>query len=145
MKDHNTVNGNPETRWTQYYILAGHWKADLEFYCEDLQFLHHLVDKYLLWITKPDNLAKAKTIEKDLYTLKTSCDNLFSKIDIHRNKLGRLVDNPLGGGDALAIETHGELEEELAGFVKRFRANRREVFKITEYILDSEALPIVSH
>ena len=144
MKDHNGLNTNPETRWAQLYVLTGHWKADVEFYCEDLKFLHHMADKYLLWITKSDNLEKAKNIEKDLFLLNRSCVTLLAKIRGHQNELAGLVDNPLVGGDALAIQSHAELEKSLAMFVKRFRETRRQVFKITEYILDSEELPVTS-
>ena len=33
---------------------------------------------------------------------------------------------------------HEILEDELAQFVKDFRANRKEIFKITEHIIDGE-------
>lgn len=143
-KTNINIQSSPEVRWTQYYVLTGHWKADIEFYCEDLRFLHHMVDKYLLWITKSENLNKAKNIEKDLFNLKESCDTILTNIKDHLNELARLVDNPLAGGDALAIQSHGELEKSMARFVKRFRETRRQVFKITEYILDSEELPVKS-
>jgi uncharacterized protein (DUF3820 family) len=35
--------------YQQLYILAEHWKSDLEFYKDDLRFLHHLIDEYFVW------------------------------------------------------------------------------------------------
>ncbi|MFK5973327.1 MAG: hypothetical protein QM485_08600 [Flavobacteriaceae bacterium] len=47
-----------ETNCQELYVLTNHWKSDLLFYKDDLIFLHHLIDKYFIWITKKDNLTK---------------------------------------------------------------------------------------
>ena len=46
--------------WQEMYVLSEHWRSDLEFYKDDLLFLHHLVDKYFIWITKSENLELVK-------------------------------------------------------------------------------------
>ena len=57
----STHSNNPDGTSFEYenckelYILTKHWKSDLEFYKDDLRFLHNLVDKYLIWITKKES------------------------------------------------------------------------------------------
>ncbi|NNE77749.1 MAG: hypothetical protein HKN31_11835 [Pricia sp.] len=126
--------------WDELYVLTEHWKSDLEFYRDDLRFLHHLIEKYLMWISKSENMELVKELKKGLYDLNTKVKDLLEKVAKHCNQLGYLVENP-NHADAGIIKTeHEHLEEEMAQFVKLFRTNRKEVFKITEYIIDSEQL-----
>ena len=126
--------------WDELYVLSEHWKSDLEFYSDDLRFLHHLIEKYLMWISKPENLELVKELNKELFDLQKKVKDLLEKVRKHRTRLGYLVENP-NHADAGIIKTdHGHLEEEMAQFVKIFRNNRKEVFKITEYIVDSEQI-----
>lgn len=126
--------------WEELYVLTGHWKSDLEFYSDDLIFLHHLVDKYFMWITKSENIGLVREIKKELFELNKTNKDLLEKVKKHTIQLGRLVENP-NHRDAGIIKTeHEHLEEEMSDFVKSFRKNRKEVFKITEYVIDSEHL-----
>lgn len=125
-----------EPSWEQLYILANHWKSDLEFYKEDLRFLHHLVEKYVIWITLSENLALVKTIESNLFGLKEQAEALLGRVSKHQKQLGQR-----NGKDSLAItQEHQALEQAFALFVKQFRKNREETFKISEYVIDSESL-----
>ena len=126
--------------WDELYVLCGHWKSDLEFYKDDLRFLHHLIEKCIIWITKEENLEMVKELKTGLFQMNIRGEDLFEKISKHLSQLGNLVEDP-NKKDAGVIKTeHEHLEEELAKFVKSFRENRREVFRITEYIIDSEQL-----
>jgi hypothetical protein len=126
--------------WNELYILTEHWRSDLQFYHDDLRFLHHLIDKYFMWIAKSENLDLVKELKKGLFNLNTNCNDLLEMVKKHRNQLGYLVEDP-NKGDAGIIKTeHEHLEEEFANFVKSFRQNRKEVFAITEYVIDSEEL-----
>ena len=42
--------------WQQLYRLTEHWKSDLQFYNDDLIFLHHLIEKYFMWISRKENI-----------------------------------------------------------------------------------------
>ena len=54
-------------QWEDLYILAEHWESDLKFYSDDLRFLHHLVDKYFIWITKSENLELVRESRSDVH------------------------------------------------------------------------------
>lgn len=126
--------------WDELYVLTGHWKSDLEFYSDDLRFLHHLIEKYFLWITKTENLDLVKELNFELLQLTIEVNDIKKKVGQHRIRLGDLVENTKKADAGIVISEHEHLEEEMAAFVKSFRKNRQEVFKITEYVIDSEKL-----
>lgn len=138
----NTPSGSAyeDEIYQELYILSRHWKSDLEFYKDDLRFLHNLVDKYLIWITKKENLEIVNTIRKKEFSLGVQCANLLEEINKHLNEGALILKNsntsPLGN----YRKNHLSLENAMAQFVKEFRENRKEVFKVTEYIMDSEEL-----
>lgn len=129
-----------KSNWEELYFLAKHWKSDLEFYKDDLRFLHNLIEKYLIWITKKENLESVADIRNREHQLTLTCNELQQKVSSHLEMASILVK---GGNDTAKkdfFSTHGELENEIAVFVKTFRESRKEVFKVTEYVMDSEEL-----
>jgi len=134
----NTIG---EVNWQELYILTDHWKSDLNFYKDDLRFLHHLIDKYIIWITKDDNLNMVNDIKKNLFEIRKKSMDLMKEVTTHLGNLGLMVENPVQSSNPQFIEDHEALEDKISKFVKLFRSNRKEVFNITEYIIDSEELP----
>tara|TARA_R110002167_G_scaffold125448_16_gene305623 strand:- start:262 stop:708 length:447 start_codon:yes stop_codon:yes gene_type:complete len=128
------------TTWQQLYLLTGHWKSDMQFYNDDLRFLRHLIDKYFLWIAKKENLDAVRDIEVTLIDISKKCDNLLKKIEQHFKDLSHFIDKPDIENMAKLELDHARLEKRMADFVKSFRENRKEVFKITSYVIDSEQL-----
>jgi hypothetical protein len=93
-----------------------------------------------MWITKPENLDMVKKLKAGLFNLKKTNGDLLDKVTGHRNTLGQMVED-FNKADAVKIKAeHEHLEGEMANFVALFRNNRKEVFAITEYIIDSESL-----
>lgn len=135
---HNKIG---EVNWQELYILTDHWKSDLNFYKDDLRFLHHLIDKYIIWITKDDNLNLVKNIQKNLFEIRNKSMDLMKEVTTHQGNLGLMVENPVQSSNPQFIDDHEDLEDKMSKFVKLFRSNRKEVFSITEYIIDSEELP----
>jgi len=81
-----------------------------------------------------------KELKGGLFDMNTMCNDLHDKVSKHCIQLGYLVENP-NKADAGIIKTeHEDLEEETAQFLKSFQGNRKEVFTITEYVIDSEKL-----
>ena len=135
-----TNSSVPQEQWTELYILTEHWKSDLEFYKEDLLFLHHIIDKYFMWITKPENLDMVKEIKKELFNTKSNNRKLLEEVQKHMSQLGHLVEEANSEDQEFVKKQHLRLEDALRDFVKSFRKNRKEIFKITEYVIDSEHL-----
>jgi hypothetical protein len=134
----NTIG---EVNWQELYILTDHWKSDLNFYKDDLRFLHHLIDKYIIWITKDDNLNMVQEIKKNLFEIRNISVDLMKEVTSHQGNLGLMVENPVQTSNPQFMKDHEVLEDKISNFVKLFRSNRKEIFKITEYVIDSEELP----
>ena len=127
-------------QWEDLYILAEHWESDLRFYSDDLRFLHHLVDKYFIWITKSENLELVRELMLQILHLEKECKELLEKVLAHKSELSQFS---MEGREVSIAETgdhHRKLRSEISDFVKGFRSNRTEVFRITEYVIDSEEL-----
>lgn len=129
-----------EADWSKLYVLTEHWKSDLLFYKDDLTFLHHLIDKYFLYLSKRENIDRVQEIEVNLLKVDKQCASLLEKTTKHLMHLAELMDNPFAYDSHKFREEHANLEDRLAQFVKDFRKNRKEVFTITEHIIDGEEL-----
>ncbi|MGO4919587.1 hypothetical protein [Maribacter spongiicola] len=129
-----------ESDWKSLYALTEHWKSDMAFYNEDLKFLHHLIDKYFMWIAKKDNIDMVREIEVSLIDTDKKCDTLAKQIDRHLHHLAELIDNPFAYDSHTFRTEHEQLEDDLTLFVKQFRANRKEVFAITEHVINGEEM-----
>ena len=126
--------------WQELYVLTEHWRSDLEFYKDDMRFLHHLVDKYFIWITKSENLEMVKEIMLQILSLEKQCQDLMNAVKEHMHNLAQFADESKDQKLSKISDQHVVLETSIYNFVKDFRANRKEVFRITEYIIDSEEL-----
>lgn len=127
-----------EADWQSLYVLTEHWKNDLEFYRDDLKFLRRLIDKYFIWIARKENLDMVRDIELKLVEIARKCDLLIKRTMKHLSHLANLMESPIDS--SLFRAEHEGLEVDMAIFVKSFRNNRKEVFAITEHVMDSERL-----
>ena len=66
-----------EADWQKLYTLTEHWKSDLQFYNDDLKFLHHLIDKYFMWISKKENIDMVREIEVGLLEMDNQSSTLL--------------------------------------------------------------------
>lgn len=140
LSKNTSISDYGKSNWEELYFLAKHWKSDLEFYKDDLRFLHNLIEKYLIWITKKENLESVADIRKKEHGLTLSCEELHKKVSSHLEMASVIVKEGNDNTKKEFFNTHAELENEIAVFVKSFRDSRKEVFKVTEYVMDSEEL-----
>jgi len=134
------VNSTTFNGWEQLYLLANHWKSDLEFFRDDLRFLHLLMDRHILWVTLPESSERVKEVESKLLSLKKQCRQLLKKTGKHTSLLTRLLEKSPEADHQAVKDIHAQLETEFAIFVKNFREIRKDTFKVSEYIMDSESL-----
>jgi hypothetical protein len=131
-----------EFTWTaeyqQLYILTEHWKSDLLFYKGDLRFLHHLIDKYFIWITHKGNLDEMRTLASGLLDSSKNCDGLLEKTAKHLTHLGELIDDPFKYDSHKFRSEHEELENEIAPFVKKFWKIKKDTFTVSEKVIEKE-------
>ncbi len=125
--------------WYEMYILVNHWKSDLEFYREDIRFLQQLIQKYLIWITKKENLDRVSVIRKKGHELAQKGIELQEKVSKHLSEVVDAIEGRTVSREDF-LNRHEQLERDYAQFVRDFRVKRKEVFKVTEYVIDSEEL-----
>jgi len=127
-----------EATWTQLYALTEHWKSDMQFYKGDLNFLHHLIDKYFLYLSKKENIDLVLEMEVNLLQVEKQCNVLIEQINKHFHHLAELIDDPFTYVSDTFRTEHEQLEADLSLFVKDFRKNRKEIFAITEHMIEGE-------
>ena len=126
------------TTWEELYALTEHWKSDILFYRDDLKFLHHLLDKYFIWITKDENIKAVKSVGNKILADTKICKSLLKKIDKHLSHLAHIMDAPLGDNSKIFRKEHQVLEDEISLFIKLVRKDRKHVFAVTKHFMDSE-------
>ena len=129
-----------KANWQQLFVLTEHWKSDLLFYKDDLRFLHHLIDKYFLWISKKETIDMVSEIEVNLLKVDKQCASLLQRTNTHLHHLAELIDDFFNYDSHKFRTEHELLEDELAQLVKDFRNNKKGVFEITKHIMEEEEL-----
>jgi len=140
MKNITEENFVVEYTWQELYVLTKHWKSDIQFYKDDLKFLQKLINKYIIWITKEENLAKVTKTQNELNNVVEQCDTLITNIEHHIKHLADLINNPFKYDSQEFKEEHTKLEIEIYEFIKTFRKSKTKAFAITEYVVDDEKL-----
>lgn len=136
-------NRGDEVTYDHLYILTRHWKQDIEFYLQDLKFLQRLIGKYSIWIKLSENAEAVNKLSAGLLKLIEEGKALSGEIEQHLNVLKALVSNEQEVKDRENLTSlHITLENEFADFVRNFRNNRQEVFKISEQVMDSENISL---
>lgn len=128
--------------WTaeyrELYILTEHWQSDLQFYKGDLHFLHHLIDKYFIWITHKENLDEMRTLASGLSETFKNCEKLLEKTSKHLTHLAELIDDPFKYDSHKFRSEHEELENEIAFFIKKFWKIKKDTFAVSEHVIKKE-------
>ena len=79
-----------------------------------------------------------REIEVGLNNMDNQCGTLLDRANKHLHHLTELIDNPFAYDSHKFRAEHEQLEDDLTSFVKDFRKNRKEVFTITKYVVDTE-------
>lgn len=126
------------TAWQELYALTEHWKSDMLFYRDDLKFLHHLLDRYFIWITKDENIEAVKSVGNKILADTKICKSMLKKIDKHLSHLASIIAEPFKYDSKIFRKEHQVLEDEISWFIKSVRKDRKHVFAVTKHFIDSE-------
>jgi len=126
-----------KAEWKQLYALTEHWQSDLIFHRDEIKFLFHLVNKYIMWLTRYEDVEMVRKVRKILAGIRSECQDLLDKVETHLRHLSDLMENPFAHDSQTFRNEHGDLEDEIAAFAKRFRYAKKETFKVTEHLMDS--------
>ncbi|GAA0189915.1 hypothetical protein GCM10009122_50880 [Fulvivirga kasyanovii] len=129
-----------QASWEQLYIITDHWKSDLCFYHDETKFLKHLVDRYSIWLTLPDNIEQVRQVSEKLQVCERFKNDLLDTIARHMKHIKDMIENPFVHNEQAFREEHAQLEEDVADYVKSHRNLKKEIFAITEEVVESEKL-----
>lgn len=127
-----------EAHWQDLFRLTEKWKSDVLFYIDDLKFLKHLIDNYFIWILKKENIDMVKELELGLIEKKEQSDSLLARINTHLHHIAELIDNPYAYDSHKFRTEHELLEDDISYYITEFKRLRKEVLKITDYLIDTE-------
>ncbi|MEQ8477181.1 hypothetical protein [Fulvivirga sp.] len=123
---------------SEYYVLSEHWKSDFDFYRDELQFLSSLINKYFIYLLHDKTLSDMQKLAERLSkTTQERVDITESIIDyMGKIKSFMTTDKELNAND---FQTdHAKLEVRMADFLKSFRVLKKDVFSVTQEILENE-------
>lgn len=126
--------------WDELHSLTMHWKSDMEFYRDELSFLNNLVGKYFIWMVSDENLNKVQALTNKLLETDGKLQVITSKIGDHLHHLKSLVNNTSSGDEKKFRDEHAKLEDDLLVFVKSLKKLKKDIFSITEHVMESEKL-----
>lgn len=129
-----------QASWEQLYIITDHWKSDLCFYHDETNFLKHLVNKYSIWLTLPGNIEQVRQVSEKLQVCERFKNDLLDTIARHMKHIKDMIENPFVHNEEAFREEHAQLEEDVADYVKSHRNLKKEIFAITEEVVESEKL-----
>lgn len=132
------ANNPPEKQWEALFVLAEHWQADLKFYADESRFLRSLIDKYFMWLIDEKYIDETKKMALKLMKLEEQRLLVEQSVAYHLKHLGSLIQNPFPYDAQTIADEHAKLERSLAGFLKDFRLLKKEVFLLTEQVIESE-------
>lgn len=127
-------------KWQELYILSRHWKTDLDFYLQDISFLERMINRYIIWVRSEQNSLAVNNLLSDLKTLKEQGHELNQELDEQL----KVLESLLNGASSSVPEDLGSKQESLerhtSSFMKSFRRNRQEVYRVVEQVIDTENL-----
>src|SRR5687768_12300038 len=80
--------------WPSYHAVAKHWKSDVQFFEDELNFFRLLIDKHLALLIEPGNIEQTRTMVTDVTKLENERTKLDQAIDHHIQHIVLLVENP---------------------------------------------------
>lgn len=126
--------------WQELYVLTEYWNSDMNYYIDEFRFLRNLIGRYFIWLVNNENIGQARAIYNKIVEAEQQKDQIHDKIRRHMQRLSDLAKDPDAHGEEEFRNEHARLEEEVAELAKKFRSIKKEVFDISEHIIESEKL-----
>lgn len=127
-----------EADWKELYVLTEHWISDLEFYRDDLKFMHLLLRDYFMWLFREEGMVPGREMEREIKNLDQRCMALLAESRKLLTHLADLIDDPYKYDSHVFRRDYDRLEEEIAGFVADFRKGRKKVYGLAKHLMSSE-------
>ena len=120
------------------YAITRHWHSDTIFFTDEISFFRLLIDKHLALMIDPKNINQTRDMLAHLAEIERELTSLQDLIDQHLKHLAKAVEKAYAEKLPNLKEEHGRIEIDFQDYVKKFRAVKREVYKLTERVIQSD-------
>ena len=124
--------------WQELYLLTKHWKSDLKFANYEINFFKGLVDKYFIWVKDKDQITQVQHLANILVHLTSELENIDMVITKHLNYIRLFINSNFSRDEEVFRAEHAMLEDKIVGFTNALRETKREIFNLTEEMLNNE-------
>lgn len=124
--------------WKSMFVIAEHWKSDLVFFLDEINFFKMLIDKYFLSLIDEEHINGTRHLAKGLSQLEKKRHELENEVTTHLKQLTELIQNPFAHDSQVSRSLHQKLEGSIVDFVKNFKSLKKEVFILSEGAMESE-------
>lgn len=126
------------SEWEKMFRQAEVLKSNMKFYSTEMTFLHHLLDRYLLWLIEEESLAGLQLLNSKVKAADQKCSDFITKAESLMNRLGLLIDNPFAQDEHRIQESFRHTEAEATAFETELKRLKNEVFDHVAHTLRSE-------
>lgn len=125
---------------SELYILSEHWKSDLDYYRDELNFLEELISMYYLWMKNEPFAEDLNNIVLGIKDMDILCAQLRERTSQNMEHIELLKENPFSHDEQRLRDDHLQLEEDITAFIKNFRIIKQSVFSETKQVLNHHRL-----
>ena len=124
--------------WEQLHAITEHWQSDLEFYGDEIKFMQNLISKYFMLLVKEESSEHLQHLVSRMLTIDKNHGILKDQASRHLSLIAEVVKNSFSQDGQEFRSEHDDLEDKFTNFVKDFKALKKDVFSVTENILQTE-------
>jgi hypothetical protein len=127
-----------ENTWRSFYALTEHWRSDLIFIDNELNFFRRLMFDYFARRIDGSLLEQTRRLSTQETKIEKRRLALEERIWDQNVSLARLIENPFTNDAQICKDEQEALEIDFAELVKDFRQFKHNLFAVTTEILRSE-------
>jgi hypothetical protein len=133
-----TENSELDVELQELYILSNHWLSDIQFVEDEMKFLKHVINKYLVTHTGNRVSEEIRIFNETLEQQESIALCLKNKIFDLLKFIGPLVNGTGGEIGVDLIERFTELETEVKAMFKSVKQLKKSLFVFTEEVMRLE-------
>lgn len=126
-----------QTNLQELYSETEKWISDLGFYADELQFFKKLHNLYFSEMVENENLDEIREEVIRFQEVRFAHEKLVNKTKAHLHQLVLAINANDPNSHAIQ-QKHKTLQQDIEVFVLNFKANKKELFSITQNVLENQ-------
>ncbi|MGZ3763819.1 MAG: hypothetical protein ACXVA2_04105 [Mucilaginibacter sp.] len=122
-------------RSLQYYVIAGRWLSDLEFFEIETAFLHRLMDDYFIRLNDPAFIGKFKKTGSDLLKLEEDKSRAHKMLNEQLEHLQLMAEDVIPESIDALTGKQIEIEYLMTNLTREYREVKKELFELVKSVM----------